>query len=166
MLDDWLIDEIELPFNLDEVLLSVQMINAYEGARTHRERWIQYGDRLGPKLSEVVKDGLALATDSYQAALGTLANARAAIADVYREYPVLVSAAATGPAPVGLASTGDPRMNAPWSGLHGPAIAIPVPGDGLPIGLQLTAAIGNDDVLVETAGLLERALNDAAVQTA
>jgi Asp-tRNA(Asn)/Glu-tRNA(Gln) amidotransferase A subunit family amidase len=166
MLDDWLIDEIELPFNLDEVLLSVQVINAYEGARTHRERWIQYGDRLGPKLSEVVKDGLALATDSYQAALGTLANARAAIADVYREYPVLVSAAATGPAPVGLASTGDPRMNAPWSGLHGPAIAIPVPGDGLPIGLQLTAAIGNDDVLVETAGLLERALNDAAVQTA
>jgi Asp-tRNA(Asn)/Glu-tRNA(Gln) amidotransferase A subunit family amidase len=57
-------------------------------------------------------------------------------------------------------------MNAPWSGLHGPAIAIPVPGDGLPIGLQLTAAIGNDDLLVETASLLEGALDDAAVQTA
>jgi Asp-tRNA(Asn)/Glu-tRNA(Gln) amidotransferase A subunit family amidase len=164
-LDGWLMEEIELPFSLDEVLRSVQVINGYEGARTYRERWMQYGDRLGPKLSQLVKDGLALATDSYQTAFSMLANARAAISAVYREYPVLVSAAATGPAPPGLASTGDPRMNAPWTGLHGPAIAIPVPGDGLPIGLQLTAAIGNDDLLVETARLLERALN-AAVQTA
>jgi Asp-tRNA(Asn)/Glu-tRNA(Gln) amidotransferase A subunit family amidase len=166
VVNDWLIDEIELPFSLDEVLRSVQVINAYEGARTHQERWIQYGNRLGPKLSQLVKDGLAISTDSYQSALGTLANARAAMAGVYREYPVLVSAAATGPAPASLASTGDPRMNAPWSGLHGPAIAIPVPGEGLPIGFQLTAAVGNDDVLVETASLLEFALNHAFVQTA
>ena len=51
-------------------------------------------------------------------------------------------------------------MNAPWPGLHGPAIAIPVPGAGLPVGLQLTAAIGNDDLLVETARLVEAALYD------
>ena len=158
--EDWVVDEIELPFRLEEILGSVQVVNAYEGARTHRERWMLYGDRLGPKLVQLVKDGLAISKDSYEDALGTLANARKAIAGVYREYPVLMSAAATGPAPAGLASTGDPRMNAPWSGLHGPAIAIPMPCEGLPIGLQLTAAAGNDNVLIETAGLLELAFQN------
>jgi Asp-tRNA(Asn)/Glu-tRNA(Gln) amidotransferase A subunit family amidase len=157
-LPGWLVDDIELPFKLNDILLSVQLINAYEGARTHRDLWLQHGDRLGPKLSQLVCDGLKIADGAYETALGTLAYARTSIADVYREYPVLVSPAATGPAPLGLESTGDPRMNAPWTGLHGPAIAIPVPGAGLPVGLQLTAAIGNDDLLVETARLVEAAL--------
>jgi len=92
--------------------------------------------------------------------LDILEHARVAIADLYREYPVLLSDAATGPAPLGLESTGDPCKNAPWTGLHGPAIAIPVPGNGLRVGLQLTAAIGNDDVLLETARLVEAALHE------
>ena len=166
VIEDWTIDDIDLPFSLDKVLRSVQVINAYEGARTHRERWMEHGDALGPKLCQLIKEGLSIAEDSYQTAVGTLAQARAVMAGVYEEYPVLVSAAATGPAPLGIATTGDPRMNAPWSGLHGPAIAIPVPRRGLPVGLQLTAAIGNDGVLIETARQLESALSNASVQTA
>jgi len=43
-------------------------------------------------------------------------------------------------------------MNAPWTALGTPAIAIPIPvGPALPLGLQLTAAHGQDGVLLRTA---------------
>ncbi len=156
----WSVDEVELPFPEKDILIAVQLINAYEGSRTHRDLWLRNGDRLGPKLAQLVSDGLKIGEGAYRNALATLANARVAVAGLYRDYPVLLSAAATGPAPRGLESTGDPRPNAPWTGLHGPAIAIPRPGAGLPVGLQLTAAIGNDDLLVQTARLVEAALYD------
>ena len=157
----WQVQDVELPFAEKEILFAVQLINAYEGARTHRDLWSQNGDRLGPKLSQLVSDGLKIAESAYRKALGTLAEARVAIAGLYRDYPVLLSAAATGPAPRGLESTGDPSRNAPWTGLHGPAMAISVPGSGMPVGLQLTAAMGKDDLLVETARLVEAALHAA-----
>ncbi len=159
-LKGWQVDEVELPFAEKDILTAVQSINAYEGARTHRDLWLKHGEGLGPKLSQLVSDGLKIGEIVYQKALATLTSARVEIAVLYRQYPVLLSAAATGPAPRGLESTGDPRKNAPWTGLHGPAIAIPVPGTGLPIGLQLTAAIGNDDFLVQIARLVEAALYD------
>ena len=60
--------------------------------------------------------------------------------------------AATGPAPRGLALTGDSRMNAPWTALGTPAITIPMPvGGALPLGLQLTADHGEDARVIRTA---------------
>jgi Asp-tRNA(Asn)/Glu-tRNA(Gln) amidotransferase A subunit family amidase len=71
---------------------------------------------------------------------------------VFEEWPVLLSPAARGAAPAGLASTGDPALNAPWTGLGGPAITIPMPVNrGLPLGLQMAAAGGGDAMVLETA---------------
>ena len=71
--------------------------------------------------------------------------------------------AATGPAPLGLASTGDSRMNAPWTALGTPAISIPIPvAAGLPLGLQLTADHGQDARVIRTAVHLEQLLRSGA----
>ena len=60
--------------------------------------------------------------------------------------------AAMGPAPLGLSSTGDPRMNAPWTAMGTSAITIPMPvANGLPLGLQLTAEHGQDARVIRTA---------------
>jgi Asp-tRNA(Asn)/Glu-tRNA(Gln) amidotransferase A subunit family amidase len=67
--------------------------------------------------------------------------------------------AATGPAPFSLASTGDPRMNAPWTALGTPAISIPMAAfNGLPLGLQLTADRGDDARVLHTAVRVASAL--------
>jgi len=51
-------------------------------------------------------------------------------------------------------------MNAPWSALGTPAISIPMPvTDGLPLGLQLTAAPGEDARLLQTAVQVHRLVN-------
>jgi Asp-tRNA(Asn)/Glu-tRNA(Gln) amidotransferase A subunit family amidase len=77
----------------------------------------------------------------------------------YKATPVILVPAATGPAPRGLASTGDARMNAPWSALGTPAISIPLPvAGGLPLGLQLTANHGEDARVIRTAVRLQSLL--------
>ena len=48
-------------------------------------------------------------------------------------------------------STGDSGMNAPWTALGTPAISIPMKVTGLPMGLQLTAAHGQDTFLLRAA---------------
>jgi Asp-tRNA(Asn)/Glu-tRNA(Gln) amidotransferase A subunit family amidase len=73
--------------------------------------------------------------------------------------PVILVPSATGPAPFSLASTGDPRMNAPWTALGTPAISIPMgTSNGLPLGLQLTAGRSDDARLLWTAVQAEAAL--------
>ena len=59
----------------------------------------------------------------------------------------------------GLASTGDPRMNAPWTALGTPAISVPMPvSNGLPLGLQLSAEHGKEARLLRTAVRLQTML--------
>ncbi|HVQ14771.1 MAG TPA: hypothetical protein VMS40_14325, partial [Vicinamibacterales bacterium] len=73
-------------------------------------------------------------------------------AELFQYTPVIAIPAATGAAPAGLGSTGDPTMNSPWTALGTPAISIPMPvGSDLPLGLQITAAHGNDALLLRAA---------------
>ena len=70
--------------------------------------------------------------------------------------------AATGPAPLGLQSTGDSSMNASWTALGVPAMTIPMPVErGLPLGLQLTAAQGDEARLLRIAATVESLLKPA-----
>ena len=76
----------------------------------------------------------------------------------------MLTPAAVGPAPAGLASTGDARMNASWTAVGTPAISIPMPvGNALPLGLQLTAERGEEARLLRAAVRLYNMLGDQAV---
>jgi Asp-tRNA(Asn)/Glu-tRNA(Gln) amidotransferase A subunit family amidase len=131
---------------------AVVMIQTYEGARSMEPHYINHGNAIGLKLAQLVRDGLAMSEGQYTDALGILRLARQEMAEVFQTYPVILSAAAPGPAPSGLASTGSPRCNAAWTGLHTPAITIPIPvGEQLPMGLQMAASPNQDGLLISTA---------------
>ena len=50
------------------------------------------------------------------------------MAEIYKLTPVILVPAATGPVPLGLSSTGDPKMNRPMATALGtPASSIPLP---------------------------------------
>ena len=95
--------------------------------------------------------------ERYDEAMRYIAECRTKMAELYKATPVVLVPAATGPAPLGLTSTGDSRMNSPWTALGTPAITIPMPvASGLPLGLQLTANHGQDARVIRTAVKLER----------
>jgi Asp-tRNA(Asn)/Glu-tRNA(Gln) amidotransferase A subunit family amidase len=130
---------------------AAHVVMCYEAARFHQQRYEEHGDRLAD-LGELVQSGLQIPESRYDGARRLIDGCRQKMAELYQYTPVIAVPAATGPAPRGLGSTGDPTMNSPWTALGTPAISIPMPSESeLPLGLQLTAANGNDALLLRTA---------------
>lgn len=77
---------------------------------------------------------------------------------VFGGCDILITPAALGGAPEGLAATGDPGMNTVWSGLGTPAITIPagLSSKGLPLGIQLVGRPGKDESLIAAALWIEQ----------
>lgn len=153
------IDMGEMLSKLDQACIVVMF---YEGARFHEQRFNQYGSRLRD-MADLVRDGLQIPLERYDAARRYIAECRTKITELYKATPVILVPAATGPAPIGLEATGDPRMNSPWTALGVPAISIPIPiSNGPPLGLQLTADHGQDARVIQTAVRIERMLGSIA----
>jgi Asp-tRNA(Asn)/Glu-tRNA(Gln) amidotransferase A subunit family amidase len=129
----------------------------YEGARFHEPRLKEYGSRLDQPLADLIRDGLKIPLERYDEARRTISDGRVRMAEIFKSTPVILTPAATGPAPLGLSTTGDPRMNAPWTALGTPTVSIPMPiASGLPLGLQLAADAGQDSRLLQAAIQLQQ----------
>ena len=136
---------------LDKLAQESRVVATYEGARFHEERYREYGARL-QAVAKLVEEGLQISDQRYQDALAIIAESKERIAEIYTTTPVILVPAATGPAPKGLTSTGDSRLNRAWTALGTPAIAIPMPvHNELPMGLQLTGAPGQDSQVLRAA---------------
>lgn len=134
----------------------------YEGARANEARLKEFGEKLDAPLANLVRDGLKMPVEKYNEAQRYLADSRAKFAEIYKATPVILTPAAPGPAPLGLSTTGDPRMNAPWTALGTPAITVPMPmAGGLPLGLQLTADLRQDARLLRAALVIQRRFDSA-----
>jgi len=144
---------------LDKLNEATSTVEEYEGARFHEQRFKEYGSRLG-ELVDLIQKGLQISVERYDEARRYIAECKSRMAEMYRTTPVILVPAATGPAPHGLASTGDPRMNAPWTALGTPAISIPMKvRSGLPLGLQLTAEPEQDARLLRAAVRAQESLS-------
>ncbi|MBZ5576707.1 MAG: amidase [Acidobacteriia bacterium] len=136
---------------LEKLAGETRIVMYYEGARFHEPRFREYGDLL-LDLADLVREGLEIPDHRYQEAQASIASAKQQMAALCKATPVILAPAATGPPPRGLTSTGDPRLNAPWTALGLPAIAFPMPAPaGLPLGLQLAAAHGEDARVLRAA---------------
>ena len=128
-----------------------ELITLYEGAQFHKQRYEQYGSRL-EELAKLVEDGLKIPPEKYDEAMRYVAECKPRVAEMMKVTPVILTPAAAGPAPLGLSSTGNAKMNAPWTALGTPAVSIPMPvAGGLPLGLQLTAEHGQEARVLRTA---------------
>jgi len=148
------IEPFPLPVDWQAMVDAVRDVQAYEGARSLEQWWRRFGPRLGLKLADLIRYGLAMPEARYRAALELLQQA----AELLEGAGCIATPAAPGAAPRGLSSTGAPTLNSPWTGTGRPAISIPMPAPGLPLGLQLSDSRGCDHRLIATARLAEAAL--------
>lgn len=151
---------VEPPESFRQLHVTVRLLQQYEGARTHESSWRRHGAAVGAKLAQLIEAGLAMSEAEYRDLRRKLVDARRDMMAILSEYPIVITPAALGPAPATLTTTGDPRMNAPWTGLGAPAISLPMPVEpgALPLGLQIAAAPSRDSQLLAAAVAIEQAL--------
>jgi Asp-tRNA(Asn)/Glu-tRNA(Gln) amidotransferase A subunit family amidase len=125
------------------------------GALQGRER-----QRMSEKLNAALDEGRAIDGAAYAEALAQRAEMIAALTEWLVPFDAIVSPAAAGPAPADLTQTGDPAYCTLWSLTSFPAISIPIglAPNGLPLGLQLAAAQGQDAALLAVAQWCETRL--------
>ena len=126
-----------------------------EMAVVHEAWYGEYRISYGPRTAEIIEEGQVISDDELSELLEKKEKNLQRIEDVMDRHGVhfWIAPSATGPAPEGLESTGDPTMNLPWTHFGFPVISVPVGigGEGLPQGIQLVGRIGCDESLVELA---------------
>lgn len=140
-----------------EVHRTHRVVMRYEAARSLRNELREDRSQLSANLLEMLDEGVAISPDEYSAALRRTALMRRAVQAIFARHDVLLGPATMGEAPIGLESTGDPYFCLPWSLLGNPAVVVPTStgSAGMPIGIQLAGAHGDDLRLLASSKAFE-----------
>ena len=113
------------------------------------------GDASSQQLRDLLAEGSRTNALRYLAARDNALRYAAGIADIFKQYDAILTPSAPGVAPNGF-STGNPVFNTLWSLTGLPAVTLPLlkGEDGMPIGVQLVGAAGDDARLLRTANWL------------
>ena len=154
--------EVAEPAELAEGRRIHATIQNYEAGRALLGDYRSHGGRMSQRLREAIESGLATGPEAYDAARAVARRARRAATALFADLDALIAPAATGAAPAGLASTGDPILNKLWTLTGNPCVNVPGlrDGAGMPLGIQVIARFGNDPGALAAADWLEARLGE------
>lgn len=153
----------EIESSIDRVMETSRRINAREGVWPLNTYRSLDPSKLSKFMLDRLAEGEAITLDTYRNLLAERDRTRKTYASLAAECEAVLTLSATGPAPMGLASTGNPVFNVPASYLGVPALSLPVLAvDGLPLGLQAMGFRDADAALFSVAAWLVALLSEAA----
>jgi Asp-tRNA(Asn)/Glu-tRNA(Gln) amidotransferase A subunit family amidase len=153
----------QLGAQVEEIELLPSAIDAWELHRTIMEaemavnlegEWNKGRDRLSEQLRAQLERGRNVRALDYQRALSRIAPIHESFVELFEQrYDAILTLAATGAAPKGLSSTGDPVFCTLWTLCGMPAISLPLlqSANELPLGVQLVGPRDGDARLLRTA---------------
>ncbi len=148
---------------VEEVALVPSAAEAWEWHRTIMEaemaanlerEWETGRDRLSESLRAQLQRGREVRALDYQRALARIRPMYESFVELFEQrYDAILTPAAPGTAPKGLASTGDPSFCTLWTLCGMPAVSLPLMQgtNGLPQGVQLVGPRDGDARLLRTA---------------
>ena len=129
-----------------------QQINAFESRWATKSYRATDASKLTAFTRERLVDAERITLDQYRARRAERAAIRTIYAALAGEVDGVITLSATGPAPIGLDSTGNSIFVVAGSCLGVPAISLPLLSvEGLPLGLQLLGFLDRDAELIATA---------------
>ena len=135
---------------LQRLVMAYDMDKALGHERRHHEA------SLSSIMKSYLDEGRGTSARSYDAALATVREVQRDIGAVFGDADVILAPSAAGEAPSGLHATGDPAFNRVWTLLQLPCLTVPagVGPNGLPVGVQMAARVGQDALLLAAARAL------------
>lgn len=152
------VTDIDLPPELISIEQPFRVISNYEGKAALADDFRDHMDKMNPWMRETGES--TWTDDEYAEAIATSDLARAALARVYDDFPVLLTPSTAGEAPADLVSPTMSSFNRMWTLMHGPTVTLPVAKgpNNMPVGVQLAARVGDDAVLIARAKEIYRVL--------
>jgi Asp-tRNA(Asn)/Glu-tRNA(Gln) amidotransferase A subunit family amidase len=132
----------------------------------HRD-YEQGREQLSSQLRQLIERGRECKAVEYTRSLAGIAPLNEALGAIFDEFDAILTPAAPGEAPRGIASTGNPVFCTTWTYLGVPAVTLPLLRSeaGLPIGVQLVGRRDNDARLLRTANWFVKKLGREARST-
>lgn len=142
----------ELPPEFDSAIRLQQIVQFSDIAKNYGPIVERNPDVMSAKLKEIIAEGRSFSAADIAAARAERDPLYDALRPILINYDAILTPAAQGTAPAGLASTGSPQFNGLWTYLGMPCISLPLLQlHGLPLGVQLVAARGDDAGLMRAA---------------
>jgi Asp-tRNA(Asn)/Glu-tRNA(Gln) amidotransferase A subunit family amidase len=139
-----------------------RLLVAADAWRVHAAWFARFGDRYHDETRALLARGRDADPAAVEAARSGRASLRTELESLMAAHGIdlWISPAAPGPPPLGLAATGDPVMNLPWTHAGLPTLALPAGRDaeGLPHGVQLSGRAGADEEVLSWGEPLARIL--------
>lgn len=146
------VEEIDLPVAFEATGGLQRAVQFHDIAASYGPILDQNPGELSAKLIEVIGEGRSVVASEYAVACARRDGLYAALSDVFARFDAILTPAASGPAPEGLASTGSPAFNFLWTYLGCPTVSVPILAvNGLPLGVQLVGPRNGDANLMAAA---------------
>lgn len=154
------IDEVPVPASWSDIVAIHTTVMLAEMGRQFAKLLSVHPDKMSASIRGQIAQGQKTTPDEERQARERVEAYRAEAADLLPPGDVWLTLAAPGEAPEGLGATGDPMFNRPWTLLGVPCLSLPYRqgANGLPLAVQLVAARGGDDDLLDAAAWIEQAL--------
>jgi Asp-tRNA(Asn)/Glu-tRNA(Gln) amidotransferase A subunit family amidase len=148
------VEEVDLSDAADEALEWHRAIMDAEMAVNLEREWEQGRARLSESLRARLERGRQVPALEYLRARSRIPELNESFGELFSQrYDAILTPAAAGTAPEGLASTGDPAFCMLWTLCGMPAVSVPLMqgANGLPLGVQLVGPRHGDARLLRTA---------------
>ncbi len=152
------VTEVTLPDWFGEAIGWHGIIMESDLARSFAREYERGRERLSTTLRSMIERGQKHLAIDYNRALGQAERLNQSLRQIFADYDAILTPATTGTAPRGLDTTGSPIFCTLWTLTGAPAITLPLlrGANGLPLGVQLVAAKGDDARLLRTARWLAK----------
>ncbi|NBT72926.1 MAG: amidase [Betaproteobacteria bacterium] len=146
------VDLVELPAVVEKVIDWHATVNESELALALTSEYMHHRDGLSQAMQDRLEKANAITAKDYLIAKSRIDNVAVAFEEFFDRYDAILTPAALGTAPKGLASTGNPIMQTVWSFGGLPSVNLPLlRGDnGLPLGVQAVGSFRQDGRLLRS----------------
>ncbi|MCO6451591.1 MAG: amidase [Caldilineales bacterium] len=156
------IERVPLFADIAEINTRHRRMIACEFAQEHAQWFAEYESLYRPRTAALIREGQQIDTEEAEDITDGRAVLREGVEEVMdvHDIDLWICPPATGSAPEGLNSTGDPIMNLPWTYMGLPAVTVPAgtAANGLPLGLQLVGGWMEDESMLGWADDIRSAL--------